>query len=270
MMTDTDIFKGQTANAEKVCEWRKAIPQKLSRYLDFRPKAYGITLVSLFDFAPMRGLQVNPKNIRAVLNMLKRRQDFLISPAKSDEEKIEILQAIGFKTRANNNEEYLEEDVQAFLAREILSYSDKDMPQRIANSCNFSGLKYLTSEFEWSGDGVDRVDILCCDKENYYKILVIELKKIRTTQLKQTRYLNILKKKSSELIRFISALTSKKLNEKQPIDIHMIYLMPSHPRLEIAMWERIVTKHGVDGIIFYNTGYPCDRIVLNKKVACSS
>ena len=264
-----DIFKGQTANAEKAYEWRKEIPEKLNRYLDFRPKATGITLVSFFDFAPMRGLQVNPKNIRSVLNILKRRQDFLISPAKSDEEKIEILQNIGFKARAYSNEEYLEEDVQAFLAREILSYSDKDMPQRIANSCNFSGLKYLTSEFEWSSGGVDRVDILCCDKDNYYKILIIELKKIRTTQLKQTRYLGILRKKSKELIRFISVLTGKKLNERNPLDIHMVYLMPSHPHLEIAMWEKIAVKHGIDGIIFYNTGYPCDRIVLNKKSACS-
>lgn len=264
-----NIFKGQTENAKIVYEWRKEIPEKLNCYLDFRPKATGITLVSFFDFAPMRGLQVSDKSIKSVLSAIKRKQDFLISPEKSDKEKISILKELRFKTRLANTEEYLEEDVQAFLIREILSHSDKDIPQRIIRSYNFSGLKYLTSEFEWSSNGIDRVDILCCDKNNYYKILVIELKKIRTTQLKQNRYLNILKAKSSDLIGFISALTNKKLEDKTPLDIHMIYLMPSHPRLETKMWERIVIEHGIDGIIFYNTGYPFDRMVINKKAICS-
>ena len=256
-----NIFKKQTENAKKAFKWREKIPERLRCYLDFRPKATGITLVSFFDFAPMRGLQINEKNIRPVLSTLTSKQNFLISPAKSDEEKIKILQRLEFKTRPIKNEEYLEEDVQAFLIREILSRGDKDIPQRIIKSCNFSGLKYVTSEFEWSNGGKDRADVLCCDKNNYYKILIIELKKIRITQLKQTRYLNVLKEKSEDLIRFISVLTNKKLEDKTLLDIHMIYLMPSHPRLDTKMWEKIVIEYGIDGIIFYNTGYPFDRMV---------
>lgn len=265
-----NIFKRQTENAAKAYELRNAIPEKLKCYLDFRPKATGITFVSFFDFAPMRGLEVNDKEINSVLNKIKSKQDFLISPDKDGKEKRDIFKDLGFKARCDNGSEYLEEGVQAFLIREILRRGDKDMLQRIIEGCNFLGLEYLTSEFEWSSDKVvDRIDILCCDKENYRKVLVLELKKVRTTQLKQGRYLNILRDNEGELIRFISALTNRAFDETTHLDIHMIYLMPSHPRLEPAMWDKVVSKHGIDGIIFYNTGYPFDGIITIKNSECS-
>ena len=110
-----NIFKGQTENASKVYELRKEIPDKLSCYLDFRPRAGGIKLVSLFDFAPMWGFS---KTLKGALAKIKRNQDFLISPNKDDEEKRKMLYSLGFNIRKSGNEDYLEEDVQAFLIRE--------------------------------------------------------------------------------------------------------------------------------------------------------
>jgi len=260
-----NIFKGQTENAPKVYGLRKMIPEKLKCYLDFRPKATGITLVSFFDFAPMRGLNINDKNIKSVLGAFTRKQDFLLSPDKDDEDKIKILQDLKFKTRGTTGSDYLEEDVQAFLIREILNSGDRDMPRHIVKSCNLLGLRYLTSEFEWSSKKIDRVDILCCDKDDFHKIVVIELKKVRTTKLLQRRYLNILQKNSGDLIRFISALTNTTLDVATPIEIHMVYLMPSHPRLDTNLWRQIVAEHGVDDIVFYKTGYLFDRTATDRK-----
>jgi len=261
-----NIFEGQIRNAKKAYEWRRNIPRKLRNYLDFRPKATGITLVSLFDFAPMRGINVNGNNIKSIMETLTKEQDFLLSPNKDDDKKRAILEALNFKSRAAATEEYLEEDVQAFLVREILSSEDsaKNIAQKIIEECKFSSLKYLASEFEWSEQGKkDRVDVLCCDSGDYNKLLIVELKKVRTTKLEQARYLKIFRKHENEIKKFVAALTGKEVDSCRA-DVKIIYLMPSHPRLEKNMWKKVIKEQGVDGIIFYNTGYPFDCAVFKK------
>lgn len=263
MENKINIFKGQIENAIKAYSLKKEIPEKLRCYLDFRPKATGITLVSFFDFAPMRGLEMNSKNVKEILTQLKKQQDFLLSPNKDEQEKIEKIGKFGFLAKSNKKEEYLEEDIQAFLIREILSSSDKDIPQRIAKICGFSGLKYLTSEFEWSDKGkIDRIDILCCDKLNYNRVVILELKKIRTTKLSQARYFKTLKDNESSLKELISALTSKEFDKKDSIELKMIYLMPGHPRLEEEFWRGVVSRADINGIIFYKMGFSFDRSVV--------
>lgn len=260
------IFTGQIKHARKAYEWSENIPEKLRRYLYLRPKTTGITLVSLFDFAPMRGTDVNDNNIDSVINKFNENYDFLVSPNKDENDKIEILRELNFKSRSNKEEDYLEEDVQAFLIREIIDSDDviKDIPKRISKKCGFSGLKYLTSEFEWSINGKkDRIDVLCCDKEDHSKLLVIELKKIRTTKLDQTRYVKVLNDNQDQIKKFVAALTNI-APKKSGIDVKIIYLMPSHPRLDEKKWGSIVKRERVDGIVFYNTGFSFDKEVFNR------
>ncbi|MFH1061884.1 MAG: hypothetical protein V1747_03240 [Candidatus Omnitrophota bacterium] len=261
-----NIFEGQIRNAKKAYEWRSFIPNNLKNYLDFRSKATGITLVSLFDFAPMRGINVNSDNIKFIMETLTKEQDFLLSPNKDDDKKRAILEKLKFKSRLATKEEYLEEDVQAFLVREILSSENnaKNIAQKIIEECKLSSLKYLASEFEWSEQGKkDRVDILCCDGGDYNKLLIIELKKVRTTKLEQARYLKIFKEHETEIKKFVAVLTGKEVDACRT-DIKIIYLMPSHPRLDKNMWVKVIKEQGVDGIIFYNTGYPFDCAVFEK------
>lgn len=261
-----DIFAGQIKNARKACEWSIKIPKRLRRYLYLRPTANGITLVSFFDFAPMRGKGVNNKNIDFIISELDKKYAFLVSPQKSKNDKIEILKKLDFKSKAKSATDYLEEDVHAFLIREIMDSEDviKDMPKRISERCGFSRLKYLTSEFEWSINGKkDRIDILCCDKEDHDKLLVIELKKIRTTKLNQIRYVKVLEDNQEEMKKFIATLTNTPADSSR-IGIKIIYFMPSHASLDKTKWDDIAKRKGVNAIFFYNTGFSFDREVSNK------
>src|SRR3989338_2735607 len=203
----------------------------------------------------MRGRDLSSANIEDVMNKLKAKEDLLISPNKKNDSKRDVLEDLEFKVRGKHNSLYLEEDVQAFLIREILSGMSRDLTGRIAQASGFSSLEYLTSEFELSEGSKDRVDVLCCDSGDPYRIIVIELKKIRSTHLEQTRYLSTLLNHKADLMSFINNLTGKKLDPSHSIDIQQVYLMPYHPDIDQKKWEKIASKNGVKGILFYNSGF---------------
>lgn len=261
-----NIFEGQIRHAQEVFKLHKSIPERLQGYLRFRPKATGITLVSFFEFAPMRGLDLkavrNNDSINRTLNVLNKHADFLLSPLKSDDEKIKILGKLGFKTRGKTQEEYLEEDVQAFVIREILGGNYMSVPAAMSTGLRLVGLEYLTSEFEWSDKGKkERIDVVCLDKQDSCKVIILELKKIRTTNLKQYTYKPFLQKNQAEFRQFISALKGLDLSNRE-LEIRMMYLMPSHPRLVENRWKEIIHKFHLDGILFYKVGFPPDRLIL--------
>lgn len=257
------MLEGQIKNARKVYELRKYIPDDLRPFLDFRPKKTGITLVSFFEFAPMRGVNVSHKAAQEEMAKIGKMKESLLAPTVDDEAKIKKLTDLGFKSRKKDADDYLEEDVQAFLCRELLKPAEGDIPRHIREDLlGLKGrLKYLTAEFEWSLDGEkDRVDILCRDEKDPARLVVIELKKIRTEKLEQSRYVPILKTHEKELADFAAALTGVKELQPGNLRISMIYLMPNHHRLDIAQWRNVATKCGIDGIVFYEHAFSFGRI----------
>jgi len=255
------MLAGQIRNAKSVFKLQQQIPHLLGPFLGLRAKENGMTLVSFFDFAPMRGRKVTERTADRILKELKDQQELLTDPEKSKEEKKKALRGFPSKKPGKG---FLEEDVQAFLIREIINPERLgDISQRICEVCDCQKLKYLASEFEWSLNGKkDRIDILCRDQNDPSKIVIIELKKVRITQLKQARYIRVFQehRHQEELKSFVAALTGYPV-VSGALDIRMVYLMPDHPRLNPKEWEEIVCKNHVDGIVFYNQDFSPGNLV---------
>jgi len=272
-----DFLSGQTKNAEICKELRRKIPEELKHFIDIKPKKSGMTLISLFDFASMRGIDVTKQKALEALNKFKKISKLLISSDKDEREKLDKLKQMGFKERNESDKkhlkDYLEEDVQAFLIRELLSSdaSSKSTINMIQDKFGFKELMYLTSELEWSLKGKqDRIDILCCDKLNPKKILILEIKKVRLTNLDQGRYVTILSEHNKDLLEFVSALTDLGYSKEDKLEINMVYVMPDNQNKDDKFWKGVLDKkkdvkgkYGenkqVNGIIFYQTGFPSTR-----------
>jgi hypothetical protein len=212
------LFSGQADNAKIAAQLRKRIPDSLKKWLDFRPKKSGLTLVSYFDWAPMRGLSFSGlKEGNELLSKIRLHSRKFLGEI-TVEEKLRILGELGFKRATKKKtSEYLEFNVQAAIIRDLLN--QRHWYKKLSRSfCNKEGVHFLTSELEWSLDGVSyRPDIICIDNA-FSKIIILELKIIRQKNFQQVvDYKRIILKNMDSFKDLVRNLAGKSLCDKPQI-----------------------------------------------------
>lgn len=257
------IFEGQIKNAKVAKELTGLIAPELRSSFSVRPTATSLTLYSVFDFAPMRGVSGNARKIREKILKINEGKNILLGNSCDVEEKIIYLKSLKFKKKpeAKHASTYLEEDVQAHYIRELMRNKLE------LKSLGYDNLSFLASEFQWSKVEEQetmqikkilptRIDIVCYDKSMPNKILIMELKKKRQQTFNQGEYKYFLKKNESEFRNFYNALIGN--NVKEELDFRMIYVMPDYEDIEKKRkdkeeWKRLMNDSDckIDGILFY-------------------
>lgn len=261
-----ELFEGQTESAKIVKELRGKIPSKLKPFIDFRPTKDGITIVSLFDYYPMRGKDIRRSSacqneLEKVMQKIDDRSSILLS-AKSDDDKIRIFEELGFKIPDKQSEkEYLESDVQASIIRDLINGGvwkrtlTKTIPETIS-------LNYLTSELAWSDrldnkEGKGRPDIVCLGLPNF--VVIIEVKKVRQTDLQQVvSYKTKLENNIKSFLSFATALSGSNLPNH--LIFKTVFVMPYTTGRQ-PEWKKIARNYETT-IVFYQYSFPPEEPIL--------
>ena len=137
------------------------------RYFRLRPTTNGITVYSVLDYAPMRGVSKNADELEDFLITLKGHIPKLLSESANTEELLCTLKELGFNERIKRKEDELEEDIQASFIRDML-----------AGNMDYAGISFLASELNLEDD--KRFDVVGCRDNVLY---IFELKKGRTKSI---------------------------------------------------------------------------------------
>lgn len=253
-------LEGQIKQAAFARELRMKIPNQLRSFIDIRPTQKALTVVSLFPYAPMRGIpNLSAVAVGSLLEKLAAAATDLLSPDKSDVAKVAVLGSLGFKSRKHRMTQepvsyathYVEEDVQAYLIRELLGNAESPFARQF-RSVMGAPIRYLCCELEWSWEGSAlRPDVICHDTENPARVLIVELKARRTTKLGQVvEYRGFLNRYGEELRRFISALSGVEV--QRVLEVHTAFLMAHHPNSP-EDWAGHERNAGTR-ILFYQAG----------------
>lgn len=160
--TVADILRN--AHAAKDTYDNIKLDANFRKYFHLRPTSSGITIVSTFSFAPMRGIDVQARELHDTLVRLNSRLKFLVSDNKSTDEKTEVLiKEFGFKKR-DKDETVLEEYAQALFIKGMLQKQSE-----------YEGARFVASEFTL--EKRNRFDVVGIKDNTLY---IFELKKGRT------------------------------------------------------------------------------------------
>lgn len=246
-----DLFEGQSKSASVARLLRQETPSAIKEFVDVRPTQSGLTVVSLFDWYPMRGVTIGNRDAekaRTLLGRFNEQARQLTAVSWTTEKKADLMAALGFKVeKPRGGDGFLEREVQAAIIRDLRVGPSSRWAGDIASAVGLTGpVRYLTSELMWSGwaGKPNRADILCLDQHG--GVVVVELKRGRQRDFDQVKaYERVLGEHWVSLGRFVEALTEDQLADKPKVRTLFVLAGADSERED---WENHV---GSTNILFF-------------------
>jgi hypothetical protein len=223
---------------------------KIKRYFHLRPTNSGITLISTLPFAPMRGVNIQEKEINKIL---ARACDNLYKlTADNKENALNSLKTIlGMKVRTAVKEP-LEEEAQAIM---INSMGNDENLKNALNAPN--KIRFIASELIFK-KGNNRVDIIGFDGNDLY---FFELKKDRTTKVKQVKdYLDYYQRPENESIlrELLQKYPVNRVSSYQNIKGVMV-MRHAEGSIDQSKWTSLAREYSIS-ILFYKKALAFEAI----------